>query len=189
MRSNLENSKAGPSVGQQGATMVEAVIALPLFLFIVFVSIEFMILSWRALTLQFIATQAMRTLVTGMCGVKDGEPVYCDDAQDRINYVERVAGELSISYGLGTNPELELCIRLAGDREGECRNRTGEKSGLTVVGNLVEVQTTYGSSLFFRYIRKENAGSDDQDDSEEFAEKFRLVGISVGRVEGRPRSE
>lgn len=174
---------------ESGAAMVEAVIALPLFLFIVFVSIEFMILSWRALSLQFIATQAMRTLVTGMCENADtGEPEYCEEEGRRVAYVTKQSTELSRTYGLGAHPELKLCLGVAGQGELSCGG-SDRALGLTTTGTLIEVKTSYESPLLFRMIQGDSSGSEGGDANAEYLEKFKLVGISVGRIEGRPREE
>ncbi len=170
---------------ESGAAIAEAVIAVPLFIFLIFVAIEFMIMSWRALTLQFVATQTMRNIVTGMCADANGNPEYCEVATRRVDFAIAEARRLSRSYGLGSSADIIVCITRSGERATDCPNPEISAGNPGTVGGLVEVITRYPSPLVFKMFGINSVGTTLWGPSGGKSDRFDLIGVAVGRVEGR----
>lgn len=171
--------------GEMGAAIAESVIAVPLFIFLVFCAVEFMVISWRALTLQFVATQTMRNIVTGMCADANGNPEYCEEGTRRIDYAIDQARKASKSYGLGSGSDIIVCITRSGQRATDCPNPEISAGNPGTVGELVEIITTYKSPLLFKLFSIDSAGIRLIGPRGVSGDRFDLQGVAVGRVEGR----
>jgi hypothetical protein len=184
--------------GERGTAIYEAVIATPLFLLLIFAAIQFMVLAWRNLAVQFVATQVLRSVVTGQCGGTAENPDYCAELAPaqrleriRLEAMSR-ATALGSGYGLGIvadDPNFRVCIEPIADAVAPCAESTGIQ-GLAAMapGQLWEVSIFHESPIIGGIINfilgggavgygatATNGSTTDP--------RFGLEGRAVGRVE------
>ncbi len=139
---------------QRGTAIYEAVIATPLFLLLIFAAIQFMVLAWRNLAVQFVATLVLRSVVTGQCGGTAENPTYCkaEDPtrqQQILNRAMLRARELGTGYGLGdvtSDTNFKVCIRPVNSPLTTCTASTAIPDQMTA-GQLWEVWIAHDSPI------------------------------------------
>lgn len=91
---------------EMGAGFAEAVIGTPLFVVLMIASIQMMLMAWRSLSVQFVATQAIRELTQQRC-VPENDPIPTGGCtkQMRLDYLRNTVYSLSHKYGMDINAE------------------------------------------------------------------------------------
>ena len=180
--------------GQRGTAIYEAVIATPLFLLLIFASIQFMVLAWRNLAVQFVATQVLRSVVTGQCGETAGNPTYCavNDAARAENiktFALTRARALGNGYGLGdvtADTNFKICISPI-DQSGPACTQSTPTLVMANPGDLMEVRIVHESPIVGGIIRMALGGGvtgfGATATSGTTAPLFGLEGRAIGRVE------
>jgi hypothetical protein len=158
MRDTLStNTTVYSSHPQRGSTFAEAAIITPCFLVVLFVCIQFMVISFRSLSLQWITTEVTRDLALSRCEPRSqgcllfttssGQQIWrTRNAGLRLQYARKRAAELATPFGIrlpnDPNDESKVCIS-------ELQSPTGGCSNPGSPGSLIQIDSTYDLPLFF----------------------------------------
>jgi hypothetical protein len=130
--------KKSRSVRERGSTYAEAAIITPCFLIVVLMSIQFMIISFRAVTLQWITTKAMRHLALWEVNT-DGTTTTSPSQSHAFAY--RQVSAFASAVGIRNIPQSAFCVQNL-DNPGGCTTTWS-------AGDTLQLQVTYTIPLFF----------------------------------------
>ncbi len=125
---------------ERGGSFTEATIITPCFLIVILLSIQFMIISFRAVTLQWITTVVMRDIALWNISASQKS----SDSTAVYNYGQQRANSLASSIGI----ELDRAIT----PPAYCVTRVSQGAGCTNTwqsGDTLQLQLRYNIPLFF----------------------------------------
>ena len=127
-----ESFKAQYFRTERGSTLVEASIALPVFLAILFIGLELLIVAYNHLAVQYVASASINTALVGESG----------DGQARAAAIATSARKLLGRFGLSED-RLRICLSPLNSNA--CDNEPGDAGG---PDQVIRIQIEYKYSLF-----------------------------------------
>ncbi len=126
---------------ERGGSFADATIITPCFLIVVLLSIQFMIISFRAVTLQWITTVVMRDIALWNSGVNQRS----SNSTEVSSYGQQRANSLASSIGIALDPATSppaYCVTNVTQSAAAC-------TANWVSGDTLQLQLRYNIPLFF----------------------------------------